>query len=98
MKNYLNTFDLITDVSVSDTVVTKNTDIVKYILTEINNHPVKKIYEEFLSIGIEKDGLEFINDRDELFLTPRILANFPNKIKESELKLYDIIILVIFGF
>ena len=46
----------------------------------------KQIYEEFITIGIETDGLECSNV-NEIFLTPKILANFPNNLEESELRL-----------
>jgi hypothetical protein len=49
-----------------------------------------KLFEEFLVIGIETNGLEFINDLDELMLSPRIIYNFPNKLNEHELELYNI--------
>ncbi len=48
---------------------------------------LKKIFEEFITIGIEDDGLEYITDIDELCLTPKIIYNFPNKLNENELKL-----------
>lgn len=46
----------------------------------------KKIFEEFLTIGIEDTGLEYLTDHDELYLTPKILFNYPNKLQENELK------------
>lgn len=48
---------------------------------------IKKIFEEFLVIGIENQGLEYIFDIDELHLTPKIIYNYPNKLGENELKL-----------
>ncbi len=48
---------------------------------------LKRIFEEFITIGIEDHGLEYINDIDDLHLTPRIMYNYPNKLNESELKL-----------
>jgi hypothetical protein len=47
----------------------------------------KKIFEEFLVIGIENSGLEYITDLDELLLTPKIIYNYPNELSENELKL-----------
>lgn len=47
----------------------------------------KKLFEEFLVIGIETNGLEYVNDLDELMLSPRIIYNFPNKLNEHELEL-----------
>jgi hypothetical protein len=47
----------------------------------------KSILEEFITIGIETKGLEY-TDLDELCLTPKILANYPNNLEESELRLY----------
>ncbi len=48
---------------------------------------LKRIFEEFITIGIQDNGLEYINDIDDLHLTPRIMYNYPNKLNESELKL-----------
>ena len=54
------------------------------------NKPVheKKIFEEFLVIGIESTGLEYIYDIDELYMTPRITYNYPNNLSENEIDLY----------
>jgi hypothetical protein len=46
----------------------------------------RSIFEEFLTIGVETEGLEY-TDLNELYLTPKILANYPNNLAESELKL-----------
>jgi hypothetical protein len=46
----------------------------------------KNIFEEFITIGIETEGLEY-TDLNELYLTPKITANYPNNLAESELKL-----------
>jgi hypothetical protein len=48
----------------------------------------KKLFEEFIAIGIENNGLEYINDRHELCMTPKITYNYPNNLDENELKLY----------
>ncbi len=40
-------------------------------------------------IGIERNGLDFITE-DMLFLTPKILYDYPNKLQENEMKLYEI--------
>lgn len=47
----------------------------------------KRIFEEFLTIGIENTGLEYIDDLQEMDLTPKITYNYPNKLSEKELKL-----------
>jgi len=47
----------------------------------------KRIFEEFLTIGIENTGLEYIDDLNEMDLTPKITYNYPNKLSEKELKL-----------
>jgi hypothetical protein len=47
----------------------------------------KKLFEEFIVIGIENNGLEYISDIDELCLTPKITYNYPNNLDENELKL-----------
>ena len=47
---------------------------------------VKKIFEEFIVLGIENTGLEYIDDLEELLMTPKIIYNFPNKLNENELK------------
>jgi len=48
----------------------------------------KRIFEEFLTIGIENTGLEYIDDLNEMDLTPKITYNYPNKLTEKELNLY----------
>jgi hypothetical protein len=47
----------------------------------------KKLFEEFIVIGIENTGLEYIHDIDEMCLTPKITYNYPNNLDENELKL-----------
>jgi hypothetical protein len=47
----------------------------------------KKLFEEFIVIGIENKGLEYISDLDELCMTPKITYNYPNNLDENELKL-----------
>jgi hypothetical protein len=47
----------------------------------------EKIFEEFLVIGIESQGLEYIFDRKDLLLNPKIIYSYPNKLGENELKL-----------
>ena len=48
---------------------------------------MKKIFEDFLVIGIEKEGLEYIDDIEEMTLAPKITYNYPNKLSENELNL-----------
>lgn len=47
----------------------------------------KRIFEEFLSIGIESNGLEYIDDIEELLMTPKITHSYPNKLNENEMNL-----------
>jgi hypothetical protein len=47
----------------------------------------RHIFEELLVIGIEGTGLEYIDDLDEMLLSPKIIYNYPNCLEENELKL-----------
>lgn len=46
----------------------------------------EKIFEQFITIGIEDKGLEYITDLDNMLLAPKILYNYPNMVLEHELK------------
>jgi hypothetical protein len=67
----------------------KSSEDLYYLTNKSNNY--KSILEEFIVIGIETGGLEY-TDLEELYLTPKILGNYPNNLHESELKLYLFII------
>ena len=69
----------------SSKIINYSTSSSRYSLPRRKNE--KKIFEEFLVIGIESEGLEYINDLNELCLTPKIIYNFPNKLSENELNL-----------
>ena len=53
----------------------------------IQNTTDNKIFEEFLTVGIHDNIFECIPDEvDEMELNPKITYNYPNKLKEKELK------------
>lgn len=60
-------------------------------IININNNKIKKnnnqkIFLQFLTVGIDSKGLEYIDDSDNLYLAPKILNNYPHMLLEHELK------------
>jgi hypothetical protein len=70
-------------VEVDLTNLTTKPEELYYLTSNIN---YKSIFEEFITIGIEPYGLEY-TDLEELYLTPKVLANYPNNLEESEIRL-----------
>lgn len=55
-------------------------------IRKLFNNPGKKIFEEFLTVGIESRGLEYITDIDSMMLAPKITGNYPDMLLEHELQ------------
>lgn len=51
-----------------------------------NNSCIRRIFEEFLTVGIEYRGLEYITDIDTMMLAPKITGDYPNMVLEHELR------------
>ncbi len=51
---------------------------------------VQRLFENFLVVGIEKEVLEYLTEKENL-LNPKIIHNYPNMLIENDLKLYDLL-------
>ena len=55
--------------------------------TYFDFYKAKKIFQKFICIGIDENGLDTIEDMNDLMLTPKITFNYPNNQNENELDL-----------
>jgi hypothetical protein len=79
-------FNQISPISdIKEESIFSNSSYLNSTFTLPNKKKNKKIFEEFLVIGIESQNLEYITDYDELYMTPKILFNYPNKLDENEM-------------
>lgn len=63
--------------------------------TQVMNSKIKEFKKDenrvlaaFLIIGIDRNGIDIIDDMDQLLLTPKIYYNYPFNTLERDMKLY----------